>query len=32
MHEEDRLFEIVAIEEHKVEILMLEYIGCHGGR
>jgi hypothetical protein len=31
MHEEDRLFEIVAMEEHKVEIPLPEYIGCHGG-
>ncbi len=32
MHEEDQLFEIVAIEKHKVEIPILEYIGCHGRR
>lgn len=31
MHEEDWLFEIVAMEEHKVEIPMLEFLGCHGG-
>jgi len=32
MHEEDWLFKIVAIEEHKVEIPMPKYMGCHGGR